>query len=74
MIDGTEAVAAPAAGAAALLDVLLLPPLGIKAPNAAHPLSMKNEHATSRNLRSLATFHTSEDLPEVEVLGLLPGF
>src|ERR1700726_864273 len=46
-IDGTDAVAAPAAGAATLLE-LLLPPLNNPA-NAAHPLSTIREKTGIRN-------------------------
>lgn len=73
MIEGTEAVAAPAAGAAALDALLVLPP-GINPANAAHPLIMNREDAVKTNLRNLGTIHTSEVMQELEVSGHFPLF
>src|ERR1700735_364483 len=60
MIEGTEEGAALAAGAAALV-VLLLFELGISPPNAAHPLRVSKEKRCKRIFRTLGTISPPSD-------------
>jgi hypothetical protein len=71
--EGTDATADPAAGAAGLEELLLVPP-GINPPNAAHPAEMHKENTISGNFRNPGTIDTSEVMQELEVIAPPPIF